>query len=225
MSTKVLARIIIAIVIVVLMGIVYILWSDMKQEPAQLLVPDTPEVQEQQEIKEDRTALTIDRLKEMEDAIASLEEEVEDQESLIDQLTDDIKTSATAAAKVTENAILDSAFTKGSSFSTSSTGYSVMSMFVNVTCSTQCNLWIDFYTVSKNDTANNENTYGVFLNGKDQSIYTLTKMPTANGSVSLSLNDVISVGAGTHTVEIKAKTSGGTLTSDVSFLQVLAIER
>ncbi|MDA1316588.1 MAG: hypothetical protein O3B87_01030, partial [bacterium] len=137
MSTKVLARIIIAIVIVVLMGIVYILWSDMKQEPAQLLVPDTPEVQEQQEIKEDRTALTIDRLKEMEDAIASLEEEVEDQESLIDQLNDDIKASATASAKVTDNAILDSAFTKGSAFSTSSTGYSVMSMFVNVTCSTQ----------------------------------------------------------------------------------------
>jgi len=85
-------------------------------------------------------------------------------------------------------------------------------------------LWVNFYTASKNDSANNVNTYGVFLNGQDQSIYNQATMPVADGTIPISLNGVIPVSAGTHTVEIRTKTSGGTMQTDVSFLQVLAIE-
>jgi hypothetical protein len=71
----------------------------------------------------------------------------------------------------------------------------------------------------------NSNTFAVFLNESDQSIYSQANYPAASFSIPISINGVIPVNAGIYTVDVRAKTSGGTLQSNVSVLQVMAIER
>ena len=224
MSTKVIARIIVTCIILVLIGIIYILWSNGKQSAPDNLA-EAPAVEQSAKSALVESDTATDRLKDIEDDITKLKKMVKEQKSLIDTLSEGNATSEAQLVKISSKNVLATAHTKGSLFSTTSTAYSPMSMFVNIACPVQCTLWIDFYTTSKNNSANNENTYGLFLNGQDQSLYSKAVLPTTNGSASISLNDAIPVGAGTYTVEIQAKTSGGTLQSDISFLQVLAIER
>ena len=120
--------------------------------------------------------------------------------------------------------------TQGTGFTTTSAGYTPMGMYVNVKCLKNCYLWINFSTASKNlgpisSEHGNTNTYGLFIDNGDQGIFSQASIPVANASSPVSLNSMISTGVGTHTIEIKAKTTGGTLQSDSSALQVMAIER
>jgi len=126
--------------------------------------------------------------------------------------------------------ILAEAHTQSSSFTTTSTTYTPMGMFVNINCPKNCLLWINFYASSKNlgeptSAQGNTNTFDIFLNNNDQSIYSQASYYAASSVTSISLNASFPVSAGVHLVEIKAKTTGGTLQSDSSFLQVMAIER
>ena len=224
MSTKVLTRIIVGSVIVVLFIIIYIFQSTALRNNNREVKVDSLPVQESKTTGASESVMTTDRLGKIEDTISKLEDYVKDQESTIDDLSEKIATSSADSTDVTNKKILATTQTKGSTFSTTATAYTPMGSFVNINCPVRCTLWINFYSSSKNDTANNVNTYGVFLNGQDQSTYSQATFPVASGSAPISLNTAISVSAGTHTVEIQAKTSGGTLRSDVSFLQVMAIE-
>jgi len=105
-----------------------------------------------------------------------------------------------------------------------------MGMFVNVKCPKSCYLWINFYSSSQNTGSpasqqGYSNTYAVFLNEADQSIYSQANYPTASSSIPIVLSTVLPVNAGIYTVDVRAKTSGGTLQSNVSSLQVMVIER
>ena len=211
--------------IVAILVIIYIFQSTARQSDDHEVEPDLTPIKETETTKENENSMSTDRLGKIEDTISKLEDDVKDQESTIDDLSEKIATSSAESTDVTNKKILATTQAKGSTFSTTSTAYSPMSMFVNITCPVRCTLWINFYSSSKNDSANNVNTYGVFLNGQDQSTYSQATLPVASGSAPISLNTAISVGVGTHTVEIQAKTSGGTLRSDVSFLQVMAIEQ
>ncbi len=224
MSTKTITRIIIGATIVLLVIIIYIFQSNLQNNNREVdtekeIVDETAPNQKEEE------SMSTDRLKSIEDSIAKLEETAEDQDTAIGKLSEKTENIATASSSVSDKKILANAQTKGSAFNTTSTNYSPMGMYVNISCPVQCTLWINFYSSSKNDAANNVNTFGVFLNGQDQSTYSQATLPIASGSVPISLNSAISVSAGTHTVEIQAKTTGGTLRSDVSFLQVMAIEQ
>ncbi len=180
------------------------------------------------------------------DAIGSLNSKVTSLEKNIIDLTDnqenvsnaieDVRTYiSTTSAKPTAvlpetKSILASANTKGSLFTTTFSSYTPMGMYVNIVCPKSCNLWINFYTSSQNlgnptSAQGNLNTYGIFLDEADQSIYSQANFPVALLSIPISLNAVIPVSAGFHTIDIRAKTNGGTLQSNVSFLQVLAIEK
>lgn len=122
------------------------------------------------------------------------------------------------------------AYTRGSAFTTTSTAYTPMGMYVNINCPKSCLLWINFYSSSKNlgspaSAQGNFNTYGVFLDEVDQSIYSQASFPVASSAIPVALNVTIPVAAGVHTIDIRAKTTGGTLQSDSSALQVMAIER
>ena len=225
MSTKVLTRIIIGATVLFLIVIIYIFQTNYRQNKNQEVSSNPTPIKETETTKENENSMSTDRLSKIEDTISKLEDNIKDQESTIDDLSEKIATSSAESTDVTNKKILATTQTKGSTFSTTSTAYTPMNMFINITCPVRCTLWINFYSSSKNDSANNVNTYGVFLNGQDQSTYSQATLPVASGSAPISLNTAISVGAGTHTVEIQAKTSGGTLRSDVSFLQVMAIEQ
>ena len=225
MSTKVLTRIIVGITIVVIVIIIYIFQSTALQNNNREVKIDSLPLKKSKTTGASESAMTTDRLSKIEDAISKLEGDVKDQKSTIDDLSEKIATSSAESTDVTNKKILATVHTKGSTFNTTSTTYTPMGIFANITCPVRCTLWINFYSSSKNDSANNVNTYGVFLNGQDQSTFSQATLPVASGSTPISLNSAISVGVGTHTVEIQAKTSGGTLHSDVSFLQVMAIEQ
>ena len=225
MSTKVIVRVIIGAIIVTLLVIIYIFQREKLQNETQTssdmsVAQETKQTEEQTE-----SSIATDRLKSMAESIESLEDAVATQQKFIDKLSEETEVSATKEPEISGQKILADAHIRGPAFSTSATSYSAMNTFVNIVCSAKCTLWIDFYTTSKNDTANNVNTYGIFLNGQDQSLSSQAIMPVVNGAVPISLSGAISTNAGTHTVEIRAKTSGGTLQTDTSFLKVLAIER
>ena len=125
--------------------------------------------------------------------------------------------------------ILATAKTQGSLFTTSSPVYGPMGMYVTINCPVACSLWIDFFSSSKNQGTPNTaqgymNTYGVFVDGVDKSIYGQATFPAAGSAVPVSLNGLVSVSAGVHTIDVQAKTTGGTLESSSSFLQVMAVE-
>ena len=126
--------------------------------------------------------------------------------------------------------IMAEAHTQGSLFTTTSTSYAPMGMYVNISCPKSCLLWINFYSSSKNlgtpaSAQGYANTFGVFLDNSDQSIYSQATYYAASSSTPASINASIPVAPGVHTVDVRAKTTGGTLQSDSSFLQVMAIER
>lgn len=138
--------------------------------------------------------------------------------------------SDSAATTPTTKSIIAVASTKGSVFTTSSVNYTPMGMFVNVKCPKSCYLWINFYSSSQNTGSpasqqGYSNTYAVFLNEADQSIYSQANYSTSSSSIPIVLSTVLPVNAGIYTVDIRAKTSGGTLQSNVSSLQVMVIER
>ncbi len=131
---------------------------------------------------------------------------------------------------VTGKTIIAVANTSGTSFTTTVTTYTPMGMYVNINCPKNCLLWINFYTSSKNTgnavaQSGNMNSYDVFLDSVDQSIFTQASYPVPATSIPVSLNAAIAATAGFHTIDIRTKTSGGTLESDSSTLQVMAIEK
>ncbi len=223
MSTKVVVQIIFASFIIILL-VGFILFRSSLFPDAETEETTTPTT-----IKESTgttgNEMKVDRIKIIEDAISTLKKEQEDQDSLIVDLSEKVNDLSTASAGLTHKKIFDTKQNQGSLFTTTSAVYTPMNMFVNITCPQKCVLWINYYSSSKNDSSNTINTYGLFLNGQDKGIYSQASTPVANGAVPASLNATLPVNSGSHTVEIKTKTSSGTLQSDVSFLQVLAIEQ
>lgn len=225
MSTKVLASVIFAVFIILLVGGVYYFRPSLfgagkteeqspiaEEEPVGKITPSPV------------SEMKVDRIKIIEDAISEIKKDQEDQDSLITDLSEKINDLSTASAALSKKTILDTQESQGSTFTTASTAYTQMNMFDNVTCSKACVLWINFYTSTKNDSSN-LNTYGLFINGQDKGIYSQANVTNSNSAVPLSLNASIPANSGSYTVEIKAKTSGGTLQSDISFLQIMAIEQ
>lgn len=226
MSTKTIATIVFFLFIVILIvGVYYFrpeIFNGYNTEDTAEVLPEEP----------DSTTPTkpvnptkVDRITIIEDALSELKKNQEDTDDLIVDLSEKVNDLSTASASLANKTIIDSAQTQGSVFTTTSTAYTQTNTFVNITCAQKCNLWINYYASSKNDSSNNVNTYGVFVNGQDKGIYSQGNISNANGSIPIALNALLPVSSGSYTVEIKAKTSGGTLQSDVSFLQVMAIEQ
>jgi len=163
---------------------------------------------------------------ELADSQAKQKEQAKNWQDFIFASTQSAKTDTLTGTK----SIMAVTNTQGSGFTTTSAGYSPMGMYVNIKCLRNCYLWINFSTASKNlgpisSEQGNTNTYGLFIDNTDQGIYSQASVPVANASSPVSINSMISAGVGTHTIEIKAKTTGGTLQSDSSTLQVMAIEK
>lgn len=160
------------------------------------------------------------------DQINSLKSQIKSIEERLNAATPAAQTESLPTYK----SILATASVQGPVATTSSAEYTPIGLFINISCPKNCLLWIDFYSSSKNlgpigSEQGNLHTYSLFLDGADKSIYTQGSLTVANSSTPISLNTLLSVAAGTHTVEVKAKTTGGTLQSNSSFLQIIAIEK
>lgn len=172
-----------------------------------------------------------DTINELKSKIKWLEGSAKDQDSALKDLKTYVSTqSAQKTVQTNNKSILALANTQGASFTTTATTYTPMGMYVNIKCPVNCTLWINFYTSSKNtgeqiSAQGNTNTYGIFLDDADKSIFTQASYPIPSTSVPVSLNVAIPVAAGIHTVDIRTKTTKGTLQSASSALQVMAIER
>ncbi|GEM_PF-3663095 len=130
----------------------------------------------------------------------------------------------------TKKSILAATSVSNSSFTTNSVEFGPMGMWVNLNCSVSCNFWINFNTASRNQAVPNSSagylhSYELFIDGGDKSIGSEANLSVVNMSIPVSVNAFVSVAAGNHTVEIRSKTSGGTLESRNSYLQVMAIEK
>lgn len=183
------------------------------------------------------TTVSIDNVDSLKSRVKLLETELANSQSqqkeqaknwqdFIFSSTQSAKTNTPAGTK----SIMAVTNTQGTGFTTTSAGYSPMGMYVNIKCLKNCYLWINFSTASKNlgpiaSEQGNTNIYGLFVDNADWGIYSQASIPVANASSPVSINSMISAGVGTHTIEIKAKTTGGMLQSDSSELQVMAIER
>jgi len=166
------------------------------------------------------------KIKSLEDNVKLLSDELDDRKIAIQDIKTYISTtSAQPTGVLTTKSIITVAHTKGSAFTTSASNYTPMGMYVNIRCPKNCYLWVDFYSSSQNSESSHTNSYALFLNETDQGIYSQATISAASSSTPVSLNTVIPVVAGFYTIDIRAKTSGGTLQSNVSALQVMAIER
>lgn len=223
MQTKSSLQLVIVVFITGLIGIVIYFRNDLFPNKTPVETSINNEITEKIQVKKNEE-ISVDRLQNIEEEIETLQQKFKNQEVQLTELKKKQTAQSTPEAATTSGGVIGTAQTKGSSFSTSSTGYTPMNMFINITCPKACTLWINFYTISKNNSANNVNTYGVFINGQDKDIYSQTSLHAANSAQSVSLNTTQDVEAGTYTVEIQTKTSGGTLQSDISYLQVMAIE-
>lgn len=168
------------------------------------------------------------RFKEIEDALGNVTQKQAGQETVLASL--EAKLNGQKNPAVNGKKILGVAKTQGSLFTTTSAAYTPMGMYVTVNCPVACVLWVNFFSSSKNQTAPPSaqgyvNTYGLFVDGADKSIYSQASFPAAGSAAAIALNGSISASAGVHTIDIQAKTTGGTLESDSSFLQVMAIEQ
>ena len=225
MSTKVIATIVFISFIFVLVGGVYYFRPSLFNAETPEDPVETPRAEPESKITpKPENEMKVDRIQIIEDALSEIKKDQDSQDSLITDLSEKMNDLSTASAGLANKTILDTKQSQGGIFTTASTEYTPMSTFINITCSQSCVLWINFYSSSKNDSSNNVNTYGLFLNGQDRGIYSRGNITNANGAIPISFNASIPVNSGSYTVEIKAKTSGGTLQSDVSFLQVMAIE-
>lgn len=223
MPTKKIAILVfIVFIIILLVGIIYFEPSFNKP---QTLTPVPTNQKEPQPTLKPGADMSVDRIKTIEDKLDTLKNKQDNEDSLIDDLSEKVKDLSTASASLSNKRILDVKQTQGSSFSTTSTAYTSMNNFVNVSCLTKCTLWINYFSSSKNDNSNNLNTYGIFINGVDQGVYSEGNIFNPNNAIPISLNAALPKAAGSYTVEIKVKTSGGTLNSDISFLQVMAVEQ
>ncbi len=170
------------------------------------------------------------RFKEIENILGNMTQKQTNQETALASLEGTLKGQKTSSSQLNGKKILAVAKTQGSLFTTSSASYTPMGMYVTINCPISCNLWIDFFSSSKNQTAPPSaqgyvNTYGLFVDGSDKSIYSQASFPAAGSAAAIALNGSILASPGVHTIDIQAKTTGGTLESDSSFLQVMAIEQ
>lgn len=218
MSTKAIVQFVIVLFVIALLGMIIFYQytnSQQKQQP-QLIVNSQEENSRDEVIVEEKTS--VDRVQQLEEKIINLQDQIDDQNKELDKITNN------SSQQLSTKQILNTALAQGSSFSTSSSAYTPMGLFTNITCPTKCTLWINFYANSKNNSTNTINTYGLFVNGENQGIYSQATIQNGNSVQTVSLNSAKQLNAGTHTVEIQAKTSGGILESDISSLQVIAIE-
>lgn len=166
------------------------------------------------------------KIKSLEDTVALLSSKLDDQLTTLQKVKTQVDSSSSQSTSTSSTkSILAVVNTKGSLFTTNAANYTPMGMYVNVRCPKNCYLWINFYTSSQNSESSHTNSYALFLNETDQGIYSQATISTTSSSTPVSLNTVIPVAAGFYTIDIRAKTSGGTLQSNVSALQVMAIER
>lgn len=235
MAHKIVMRLVFALFVFGIIGAIFVFRSSLI--PKNLIpqkntrgesIPNPSPIKKVSPVNEKK--VSTDRITELEDQIAGLEAELEDQDKGLKKLSDKLSSqSVPTNTNAGNKSIISTAYTQGSQFTTSSSIYSPMGMYVNVTCPEKCILWIHFYTTSKNTASPNSaqgysHLFGLFINDQENSIYTQGSFPIANASFPSSLNAAIPVGAGTHTIDIRAKTTGGTLSVEKSFLQVIAIE-
>lgn len=224
MSHKILFRSLFIMIVIFLFGAVFFYFSNIWPTQNNDVVPTASPTVTETSPADQKNALETDRLKETTDKIAELENTVDKQQSLIDDLSNKMDFSATKSAEVSGKTILATASSQSATFSTTSSSPAPMGVFTNIKCTKKCVLWIVFSTISKNNEANNVNSYSVYLNGSLQSLSSETTLPISNSPTSVALNGSLSLNAGTYTIEVKTSTSGSTATSTSSSLAVLAIE-
>lgn len=172
-----------------------------------------------------------DKLQRIEDDLQVLSERDDKQASVVADLKTQIDNQSSSQMKLEDGKrILAVTSTQGGLFTTSSQSYSPMGMYVNIKCSVACYLWINFYSSSKNQTQppgvpGYFNIYNAFIDGGDQNIFSQASFPAAGSAAPVSLNAAFATSAGIHTVDVRAKTTGGILESPASYLQVMAIEQ
>lgn len=220
MSTKAVVHLILVFFVITVLGvIIYYQRSAFQQKNSTAKV--VVEKDSENTNSKEEESMSVDRIQSIENEIAELKTTQQNQESSIKKLS----TTLSPTPKTTNNShqILNTAQAQGATFSTSSSSYTPTGVFTNISCTQKCILWINFYTSSKNSIADNVNTYSIFIDSQEKGIYTQSTLPISNSAQSVSLNTTQQMNSGTHTVEIQARTSGGTLQQDVSYLQVMAI--
>lgn len=189
-----------------------------------------PQIQQPETAKVDlKTEPFMAKLQRIENDIQSLFQKEENQATLVADLKKQIEDSKSSKL-LKGKTVLSVASTQGGVFTTASQTYSPMGMYANVNCPVACYLWLNFYSSSKNQTQppgapGYLNTYNAFIDGSDKNIFSQASFPSGGSAGSVSLNAAVAVSSGFHTVDVRAKTNGGTLESTASYLQVMAVEQ
>lgn len=202
-----------------------IIIPSLQKQPVENFVKQDPE-------KETKISTQlISKVMDTQENLNGISEKLDQQAENMDDLKNEVSTTAAQIAQLSskKSVIAVEKATVGS-FTTTSAGYTPMGLYVNIRCVASCYLWINFNTATRNQASPTSaagylNSYGLFVDSSDQSLSSEANLSVANMSVPVAVNGLVTVGAGTHTVEIRAKTSGGTLESRNSYLQVMALEK
>lgn len=101
---------------------------------------------------------------------------------------------------------------------------------ITVNCPNGCHLWVNYDVDTRNTTTAGappngfNHLYHIYIDGIDQAVYNQVSASVPNAAYPVAVNGVFPVSAGSHTVSIYVKVTGGHLQQFTSHLQVLAIE-
>lgn len=101
---------------------------------------------------------------------------------------------------------------------------------VTVNCPVACVMFVNYDVDTRNTQIPGagswyQHLYHIFIDDVDQAVYNQVSATVPNAAYPVAVNGAFPVSAGTHTVTVWVKVTGGHLQQFTSHLQVLAVER
>ncbi len=101
---------------------------------------------------------------------------------------------------------------------------------VTVNCPSACTLWVNYDVDTRNTQSPGvgswyQHLYMIYVDGVDQAVYNQVSAVTPNAAYPVAVNGVFPVSAGSHTVSVWVKVTGGHLQQFTSHLQTMAVQQ
>lgn len=167
------------------------------------------------------------------DKIAELQQTINNLDQRLDLAETDNATQSAEIANLNQKVdkvnsqkrILNYGQVRGSFWELNSTSLTPTPDFVNINCSVNCVLWVNFDVDTRNKSQVFQHIYHIFIDNINQAVFNQVTITSFNAAYPLALNGVFPVSVGDHKVSIYVQITGGTLQQHESHLQVLAIEQ
>jgi len=165
-----------------------------------------------------------DKVHEQDEEIEKIKEEQRAHSEHIDDLQVSTSANLEEINALKKHRILAYGQYRGAGFTTNSNTDVPTDAKVEINCPVTCAITINYSVDTRNSQTGAHNIYTIYLDGVNQSFVNQASFAFPGQANPLALTGIVSAQAGTHTVEIYARTTaGGTLEEHTKTLTVLAI--